>query len=570
MRRKHNVAFHLVMLLLITVSTILVFYKALVHLRGQIDEIKINSVYRVRQISKDYDMMLLSNEETLNDKLKSVSNKLISEIDKSSNISGMHLDDTAMRYGLDFIMVTDMEGKVIVSTDMKLKGKNITKIIPDYNYLIDQGEESGKLLIDRVGLLTDNKNLYKSAWAVEKDKSRVTVFAIDMPKYIEENNSESFANYLFGGYFDNLSESILMVSKITLYFEQGKLQYSLSGNINELPVAKSNQSYASIESQILNGNEFVVLPEMLQSGSGLNDVKIVVTFDNDIIRQISLNLIFRALFGFIILAVIIYVIIYFLFKSTQRDREDILLKLMESIRQRKFRPEIIETDTFGKEIEMGLISLAKQYQEEEKKRIEELSKHQADSDALKQQYEKESTKAKNLVIELEEARRQGELLQRTDRVTGLPNRDTLMEYLDYESARADREKVEFSLMFAKIKDLGKLRNDFGQSFADYLINKAGSKLRTTLRRQDRLGRWSDEEFLMILPTTGSIGIRQLIGKLEEVIAGTEFYRDNKQINLELHFGGTIYQQRSKVSDCLRQAKVALQEAEHSGNPAIIE
>ena len=211
MRRKHNVAFHLVMLLLITVSTILVFYKALVHLREQIDEIKINSVYRVRQITEDYDMLLLSNEEILNDKLESVSDKVISEINRSSDITVMHLDDTAMRYGLDFIMVAEMDGRVIASTDMNLKGKDLTEIIPAYKNMITQGEESGELVIDRVGLLTDNKNLYKSAWSVEEDKNRVTVFAIDMPKYLKENNSETFAEYLFCGYFDNLAESILMV-----------------------------------------------------------------------------------------------------------------------------------------------------------------------------------------------------------------------------------------------------------------------------------------------------------------------------------------------------------------------
>ena len=570
MRRKHNVAFHLVMLLLITVSTILVFYKALVHLREQIDEIKINSVYRVRQITEDYDMLLLSSEEILNDKLESVSDKVISEINESLEISIMHLDVTAMRNGLDFIMVADMDGRVIASTDMNLKGKDLTKIIPAYKNMITQGEESGELVIDRVGLLTDNKNLYKSAWSVEADKNRVTVFAIDMPKYLKENNSETFAEYLFGGYFDNVSESILMVSEIMLYFEQGNLQYSLSSKMEDIPIVKTNQIYPSIDSQILNGYEFVVLPEVLEGGIGLNKVMIKVSFDNEIIRQISLNLIFRALLGFLVLAVMIYLAVYFFFKSSQHDREDIFLKIMEAIGQRKFRREIIEKDAFGKKIETGLISLAEQYQDEDEKKKKELEKQQAANKSLKQQYEKESVKARSLVNELEEARRQSELLQRTDRVTGLPNRETLMEYLDYESARADREKVEFSLMFVKIRDLAGLRNDFGQGFTDYLINKTGSKLRTTLRRQDRLGRWSDEEFLMILPTTGSIGIRQLISKLDEVIAGTEFYRDNKQIKLGLDFGGTIYRQGSKVSDCLRQTKVALQEAEHSGNSSIIE
>ena len=570
MKRKHNVAFHLIMLLLITVSTILVFYKALVHLREQIDEMKINSVYRVRQITEDYDMLLLSNEEILNDKLESVSDKLIREIDNSSDITLMHLDDTAIRYGLDFIIVTDMDGEVIASTDMKLKASDITKIIPDYKNLIAQGKESDGLMIDRIGLLTDNKTLYKSAWSVEENKNRVIVFAIDMPKYIEDNNSESFADYLFGGYFDNVSKSILMVSKIMLYFEQDKLQYSLSGNMDEIPIVDPKQRYSSIESQILNGYEFVVLPEVLQGGSDLNDVKIVVTFDNDIIHQISLNLIFRVLFGFLILGVIIYLIVYFFFKNSQHEREDIILKVMETISQRKFSREIIEQDAFSKKIETGLINLAEQYQQEKIMNSEELAKQQADNESLKQQYEIESTKAKSLVMELEEARIQSELLQRTDRVTGLPNRDTLMEYLDYESARADREKAEFSMMYVKIKDLAGLRSEFGQSFTDYLINKTGSKLRTTLRRQDRLGRWSDEEFLMILPTTGSIGIRKLIGKLDEVITETEFYRDNKRINLELIFGGTIYQPGYKLNDCLQQTKVALQEAEHSGNPSVIE
>ena len=235
------------MLLLITVSTILVFYKALVHLREQIDEMKINSVYRVRQITEDYDMLLLSNEEILNDKLESVSDKLIREIDNSSDITLMHLDDTAIRYDLDFIIVTDMDGKVIASTDMKLKASDIIKIIPDYKNLIAQGKESDGLMIDRVGLLTDNKTLYKSAWSVEENKNRVIVFAIDMPKYLEDNNSESFANYLFGGYFDNVSKSILMVSKIMLYFEQDKLQYSLSGNMDEIPIVDPKQRYSVLK-----------------------------------------------------------------------------------------------------------------------------------------------------------------------------------------------------------------------------------------------------------------------------------------------------------------------------------
>jgi diguanylate cyclase (GGDEF)-like protein len=569
-KRKHNLAFHLVMLLLITVSTILVFYRALMHLREQIDEIKINSVYRVRQIGEDYDMLLLSNEEMINDRLLEVKAGLLQETGRSADLTNLHLDETAIRFGLDLIIITDLDGNVKASTDMELNGADIREIIPGYNDIVALGLGASGVVIDRVGLLADKSTLYKSAWCVDSGADRVIIYALDMPKYLVENNSESFSEYLFGGYFENLAESILMIQTIELVFKQGEEYYSISESESGYKDLEKIQIYSSIESQILNGYEYVIIPEVLNGSKGLNQVMIRIFFDNDMIKQISLNLLFRALLGFIILAVVIYLIIYFFFKSTHHDREELMLKVINAIRNQKFRRDIFEKDTFSTGLELGLIELGESFQVKKEDNSKELNQLQEANELMRQQLEKENMEVQSLVHELTAARNESEQMQRTDRVTGLPNRETLMEYLDYESARADREKEEFSLMFLKLNNMSGLRNAFGHSFTDYLINKVGSKLRSTLRRQDRLGRWAEDEFLLILPATGSIGIRQLIAKLDELISQTEFFREDKRINLELLFGGTIYQPGAKVGDCLRQCHVAVQEAEHSGNPTVIE
>ncbi len=569
MRRKHNLAFHLVMLLLIIVSTILVFYRALVHLRSQIDEMKINSVYRVLQIGEDYEMLLSSNENMINSRLKEIFVSLESDLKGSNDITGTYLNDIAMKYGLDYILLANESGKVTASTDENLEGREITKLMPGYHDIIIRAGDENKLLIDRLGLLTDENTLYKSAWYVDMEKDQVLIYGIDMYKYLKNNNSVSFAEYLFGGYFVNLSESILLVSNIDLRFRQGNLFHSILGQWTASEGEIKSPSYASIESQIINNYEYVILPITLSGGLGLNQVEMRVSFNNDTIRQISSNLLFRALFGFVILAVMIYLIVYVFFKSMQKERETIMLGIVEAIRKREFRRDIFERGIFKQEVEDGIIELAETYQGQLEINPEEFEQQQKVNEKLRDQVENEHKQVKSLLIELKEIREQCDQMQRTDRVTGLPNREILMEYLDYEGARADREKTEFSILIIKLKNLCNLHTAFGSNFTEYLLNKTGSKLRATLRLQDRVGKWDEDEFLLILPTTGSTGIRKLIAKLEEVIALTEFYKESNKVTLELLFGGVVYTPGMKVSNCLQQSEVAIQEAEQSGIHTVI-
>jgi len=275
-----------------------------------------------------------------------------------------------------------------------------------------------------------------------------------------------------------------------------------------------------------------------------------VSFDNEMIRQISLNLIFRALLGFVILAAVIYLIVYFFFKSLQKDREELMLKIIDKIRKGKFRREFLENNIFMPEIENGIIELAEAYQSGSG------NISQNNDGAIPLSHTPVRPDTEEEINQLKEP-------PRTDLVTGLPSRIVLREYLEYETLRVCREKTEFGILLIKQTNLKALGDELGTNFADYMLNKMGSKLRSTLRGQDRIGRWDTDEFLLLLPLTTEQGMQRLIAKLRDVIAQMEISKNNKQIKPETVFGGAIYKPGKNLDNCLREAMVAIQESEHS-------
>jgi diguanylate cyclase (GGDEF)-like protein len=550
LNKKHNLAFHLVMLLLISVTTILVFYKALVHLRTQIDEIKINSLYRVMQIGEDYDLLLRSNEDKAAGRLEAIFEDLRKLVLPLSVSSDPDMSAIARNYGLDYLLICDSHGLVIHSLDHSLKGKYLEDIMPSYQkvkFLVREGQQ---LLIDRVGLLTDSNTLYKAAWYMPSDTDEIMIYGLDIRRYLEDSYSSSLTEYIFGGFFENLSGSVLLIADIDLIFNQHNLYHALSGDWEADEAELFSQKFSSPESQILNSYGSVFLPLGLAGSTGLNTVVLRVSFDNEMIRQISLNLIFRALLGFVILAAVIYLIVYFFFKSLQKDREELMLKIIDKIRKGKFRREFLENNIFMPEIENGIIELAEAYQSGSG------NISQNNDGAIPLSHTPVRPDTEEEINQLKEP-------PRTDLVTGLPSRIVLREYLEYETLRVCREKTEFGILLIKQTNLKALGDELGTNFADYMLNKMGSKLRSTLRGQDRIGRWDTDEFLLLLPLTTEQGMQRLIAKLRDVIAQMEISKNNKQIKPETVFGGAIYKPGKNLDNCLREAMVAIQESEHS-------
>jgi diguanylate cyclase (GGDEF)-like protein len=112
------------------------------------------------------------------------------------------------------------------------------------------------------------------------------------------------------------------------------------------------------------------------------------------------------------------------------------------------------------------------------------------------------------------------IIARTDKLTGLSNRLHLTEEL--EQLLADAQGVGFPVcvLMIDIDHFKNLNDTFGHRAGDFALRHVATRLSTSLRGGDLLGRWGGEEFLAVLPDTDMAQGMVVAERLCNLVAGT--------------------------------------------------
>lgn len=107
---------------------------------------------------------------------------------------------------------------------------------------------------------------------------------------------------------------------------------------------------------------------------------------------------------------------------------------------------------------------------------------------------------------------------RTDDLTELPNRRMLNHLLEVEVARALRHGYELSCLLVDLDHFKSVNDRLGHLTGDQVLVEVAARLEETIRRDDVVGRWGGEEFLIVLPHTNLLGARRVAEKVRRAIA----------------------------------------------------
>lgn len=110
-----------------------------------------------------------------------------------------------------------------------------------------------------------------------------------------------------------------------------------------------------------------------------------------------------------------------------------------------------------------------------------------------------------------------------DALTGLWNRPAIREALHIELERMKREHNPVSIALADIDRFKQVNDRLGHSCGDTVLREIASRLQSSLRPYDKVGRYGGEEFLIVFPGCDLPRAIQLAERLRDRVAGESVY-----------------------------------------------
>jgi diguanylate cyclase (GGDEF)-like protein len=152
-----------------------------------------------------------------------------------------------------------------------------------------------------------------------------------------------------------------------------------------------------------------------------------------------------------------------------------------------------------------------------------------------------------------------------DVLTRIPNRRATQGFLEKELSRARRNESEFSVLLIDIDDFKQVNDRWGHSVGDHALVKTAGIFQSMIRKEDWVGRWGGEEFLMISPGSPYCDGISLAERVRSEIAASEYSHARASFGITVSIGVACANQTSTVDEILKEADEALYRAKSTKN-----
>jgi diguanylate cyclase (GGDEF)-like protein len=123
-----------------------------------------------------------------------------------------------------------------------------------------------------------------------------------------------------------------------------------------------------------------------------------------------------------------------------------------------------------------------------------------------------------------------------DSLTGLANRNLLMDRLQHALKQAKRMESRLAVLFLDLDDFKQVNDQYGHEAGDRLLISVAERLRACVRSGDTLARRSGDEFVIILENVTSPDLaEQVVEKIQKAFA-ERFHLDGMDIGISISIG----------------------------------
>jgi diguanylate cyclase len=172
-------------------------------------------------------------------------------------------------------------------------------------------------------------------------------------------------------------------------------------------------------------------------------------------------------------------------------------------------------------------------------------------------------------VQLRSANRQLDYLARTDALTGLLNRRSMLELLDRTLLRMDRAEHSFALILGDIDNFKSINDQHGHHCGDVVLKEMANLLRLSVRVQDQIARWGGEEFLIFLPDTGREDAMIVAERVRKALEEHVCICGDLHLSVTMSFGVSEYSAGETIERTVMTADRALYAGKARGKNCVV-
>ncbi len=153
-----------------------------------------------------------------------------------------------------------------------------------------------------------------------------------------------------------------------------------------------------------------------------------------------------------------------------------------------------------------------------------------------------------------------------DGLTGLWNRTSILEILEREVSRCERESSPLAVLMADLDHFKQINDTYGHLAGDAVLREAAQRMSANIRPYDAAGRYGGEEFLLVIPGCGEACALAQAERVRDSISSTPFQTGAGEISVTCSLGlaWTARGESSSAGTLLRSADEALYGAKDTG------
>ena len=173
------------------------------------------------------------------------------------------------------------------------------------------------------------------------------------------------------------------------------------------------------------------------------------------------------------------------------------------------------------------------------------------------------------ILELQEqlvtAREQLRIQATHDSLTGLFNRMAILEALDREVTRSNREQKPVAVIMADLDHFKNINDTHGHQAGDAVLRETARRMLASLRAYDSVGRYGGEEFFVVVPGSDLDAAVELAERLRQDVSAEPVCVAGAMISTTLSLGLAVSTAGLDRADpLLHQADEALYAAKSAG------